>query len=56
MSVEYEVGKVVVLKSGGPKMVIEGWWKKEEKLVNCVWLEGSAKQSALFKLELLESP
>jgi uncharacterized protein YodC (DUF2158 family) len=57
METEFEVGDVVQLKSGGPKMTIEnigkygmGSTKDEAK---CVWFDGTKRNEALFELAAL---
>lgn len=57
MNQDLQVGDVVKLKSGGPKMTIEkiavfqmGGSKEEAK---CVWFEGNSQRSHLFALEVL---
>lgn len=58
MSEELKEGDVVQLKSGGPRMTIEGiglyGMGSTKKKANCVWFEGNKKQEALFELHSLE--
>lgn len=59
MSVERElqIGDVVTLKSGGPKMTIEniGLYSYEKtESAKCSWFEGTKEKSALFKLTSLK--
>jgi uncharacterized protein YodC (DUF2158 family) len=56
---DFKKGDVVVLKSGSPKMTIDnianyGIAGSEKIQAECVWFEGSKKQSNRFALESLE--
>lgn len=42
----FEVGNVVQLKSGGPKMTVDGY---EDGLVVCVWFENDKRQVESFR-------
>lgn len=57
MDEQLKVGDVVQLKSGGPKMTIDGIGKygmgSTRDEANCVWFEGAKKMSALFELPTL---
>ncbi len=46
-----EVGSVVVLKSGGPQMTVDGFTDAEQSRVSCVWFarhEGMKPGDVLF--------
>lgn len=49
---KFEVGKVVILKSGGPFMTIEGV-RELDKIVECIWFDGSHVVRAMFRYETL---
>jgi len=42
----FQEGDLVQLKSGGPRMTVEGY---EDGLVVCVWFEGNNRKSNVFK-------
>jgi uncharacterized protein YodC (DUF2158 family) len=42
----FQVGDVVQLKSGGPKMTVDGY---EDGLVVCVWFEKTDRKSSPFR-------
>lgn len=42
----FQDGDVVQLKSGGPRMTVEGY---EDGLVVCVWFEEKNRKSSTFK-------
>lgn len=42
----FQEGDVVQMKSGGPKMTVEGY---EDGLVVCVWFEEKNKKTGAFK-------
>jgi len=44
---EFEPGDIVQIKSGGPKMVIEGPGKEPDSVI-CVWQDLSGKKTAEF--------
>ena len=48
----FQDGDVVKLKSGGPRMTVEGY---EDDLVICVWFEGTERKSATFKEATLQN-
>jgi uncharacterized protein YodC (DUF2158 family) len=56
MADAFEVGDIVVLKSGGPKMTIEGIGDYSPMGVaghdqaKCVWFEGNKRKEAVFEL------
>jgi uncharacterized protein YodC (DUF2158 family) len=58
MQQEFNVGDVVQLKSGGPKMTIEYIGPHRmggtESQALCVWFEGTNKKNDWFKLPALE--
>jgi uncharacterized protein YodC (DUF2158 family) len=43
---KFQEGDVVQLKSGGPRMTVEGY---EDGLVMCVWFEEKNRKSSAFK-------
>ena len=47
-----EIGDVVQLKSGGPKMTIAT--EEGELMVKCTWFENEKKKSGHFTLKTLE--
>lgn len=50
------VGDLVVLKCGGPVMVVSGFTKIPQERIVCVWFSTlNEKQEGLFLGELLES-
>jgi uncharacterized protein YodC (DUF2158 family) len=49
---ELQIGQVVQLKSGGPKMTVE--FKPDAFNVKCVWFVGSKLYRDEFKIELLQ--
>jgi uncharacterized protein YodC (DUF2158 family) len=52
-----EVGQVVRLKSGGPRMTITGiarYGNIPHDQAKCVWFEGSNKKEDVFELPALE--
>ena len=52
---EFNVGDVVMLKTGGPRMTVEGIGSAlDEKAVNCVWYDGSRRVRESFDAVLLE--
>ena len=55
MSEQLQIGDVVQLKSGGPRMTIEeiGNFSRTYVEAKCVWFEKSKRESGLFKLEML---
>jgi uncharacterized protein YodC (DUF2158 family) len=54
----FKSGDVVVLKSGGPKMTVEGPAHKlrpdEPEKVKCAWFDGIEKKVAVFPVTALE--
>jgi len=56
MADQLEVGDVVQLKSGGPKMTITTIDKfaGENEKAECVWFDKSNRKDALFQLETLQ--
>jgi uncharacterized protein YodC (DUF2158 family) len=53
----FEVGQVVRLKSGGPKMTVSGiadYGYAGHDQALCVWFEGIKRQEAVFELLTLE--
>jgi uncharacterized protein YodC (DUF2158 family) len=53
----FEVGQVVRLKSGGPRMTITGierYGNIPRDQAKCVWFEGSNKKEDVFELPALE--
>jgi uncharacterized protein YodC (DUF2158 family) len=48
----FQEGDVVQLKSGGPKMTVEGY---EDGLVVCVWFEEKTRKSSSFKEGTLQT-
>ena len=54
MEHEFRAGDVVQLKSGGPKMTIDGIDKygmgATHDSANCVWFEGTKRKQAVFEL------
>jgi len=57
MEHEFKEGEVVVLKSGGPRMTIEGIGKygpgATKDNANCIWFEGTKRHEAIFELSTL---
>lgn len=51
MSCKFNIGDVVKLKSGGPKMTVSSI---EDKACKCVWFDQSSKIEDSFSEELLE--
>jgi uncharacterized protein YodC (DUF2158 family) len=52
---EFNVGDVVMLKTGGPRMTVEGIGSAlDEKAVNCVWYDCSRRVRESFDAVLLE--
>jgi uncharacterized protein YodC (DUF2158 family) len=52
---EFNVGDVVMLKTGGPRMTVEGIGSAlDEKAVNCVWFNGSKRVRESFDAAVLE--
>lgn len=49
---KFEIGKIVQLKSGGPLMTIEGI-RELDKIVECIWFDGSHVVRAIFHYETL---
>lgn len=47
----YKVGDVVMLKSGGPKMTI--YWLETPTQIWCTWFEGTEKKEAHFHPDTL---
>lgn len=59
MNESYSAGEVVQLKSGGPKMTVEGLARTPlgEEIPNvysCTWFAGSKLQKGKFAVEVLE--
>ena len=57
MEQEFKAGDVVELKSGGPRMTIEGIAKygvaATHETANCVWFEKTSRKTGLFELHAL---
>jgi uncharacterized protein YodC (DUF2158 family) len=57
MDHEFKAGDVVQLKSGGPKMTIEGIGKyglaATHEQAKCVWFEGTNRKAGVFDLQTL---
>jgi uncharacterized protein YodC (DUF2158 family) len=52
---KFEIGEVVCLKSGGPKMTVDGMGEYSEGFrISCVWFEGSKKFNGVFHPATLE--
>jgi uncharacterized protein YodC (DUF2158 family) len=52
---EFNVGDVVMLKTGGPHMTVEGIGSAlDEKAVNCVWCDASKRIRKSFDAAVLE--
>jgi uncharacterized protein YodC (DUF2158 family) len=52
---EFNVGDVVMLKTGGPRMTVEGIGSAlDENAVNWVWLDGSKRVRESFDAAVLE--
>ena len=52
---EFNVGDVVMLKAGGPRMTVESIGSTpDEKAVNCVWFDGSKRVRRSFDAAVLE--
>jgi uncharacterized protein YodC (DUF2158 family) len=52
---EFNIGDVVMLKRGGPRMTVEGIGSAlDEKAVNCVWFDGSKRVRKSFDAAVLE--
>ena len=45
-------GEVVHLRSGGPRMTVEG---HDDELVQCVWFEGTEQKRSTFKETTLQT-
>jgi uncharacterized protein YodC (DUF2158 family) len=56
MARDFEVGQVVKLKSGGPKMTIEEIddYGSGHPQASCVWFEGDKRKSSIFEFQTLE--
>lgn len=57
MENDFKVGDVVILKSGGPRMTIEGIDKyglSTVKKALCTWFDGNKKVSEIFTMEAIE--
>lgn len=52
MADSLEVGDVVQLKSGGPRMTVSE--VKSSDKIGCVWFEGDDKKASYFPSETLE--
>ena len=50
----FEIGDIVQLKSGGPKMTVTNHGSKGE--IVCSWFGGSKKESAMFPFDALKVP
>lgn len=48
----FREGDVVILRSGGPRMTVEGY---EDGLVICVWFEEKTRKSSAFKEATLQT-
>ena len=48
----FQIGDVVQLKSGGPRMTVEGY---EDDLVICVWFEKTERKSGNFREATLKN-
>jgi uncharacterized protein YodC (DUF2158 family) len=57
MTVQWKEGDVVQLKSGGPKMVVDGviYFSDDSASVHCVWFVVSKKEECSFTPHALES-
>jgi uncharacterized protein YodC (DUF2158 family) len=52
---EFNVGDLVMLKTGGPHMTVEGIGSAlDEKAVNCVWFDASKRIRESFDAAVLE--
>jgi uncharacterized protein YodC (DUF2158 family) len=55
---QFKAGDVVMLKSGGPKMTIEGIGPysmgSTRDRAKCVWFEGTKRMEAVFELVTLK--
>jgi len=51
MAAEFKVGEVVQLKSGGPKMTVQG--KASDGDIVTKWFAGSKSESGFFRPETL---
>lgn len=47
----FEVGEIVQLKSGGPKMTIEG---QADAMVSCTWFDGGKQVRSRFVAKTLK--
>jgi uncharacterized protein YodC (DUF2158 family) len=56
MQNDFEVGQVVMLKSGGPEMTIETIddYGSGHSQAHCVWFEENKRQSAIFEFHSLQ--
>ena len=58
MDKKFNKGDIVVLKSGGPKMTVDGYaWHgnyESNEAVVCFWFDGSKKKEAIFNQETLK--
>ncbi|HEX8012455.1 MAG TPA: DUF2158 domain-containing protein [Casimicrobiaceae bacterium] len=54
----FKPGDIVKLKSGGPKMTVEGPYRghsSNEEQVRCIWFEGSERKTDVFAVATLEA-
>ena len=58
MERQFEKGDIVILKSGGPNMTVEGYaWHgnyESNDVVICYWFDGSQRNEGTFNQETLK--
>lgn len=50
---EIKPGDIVTLKSGGPKMTVEAFYKPDTTKFDCAWFKGAEKISGTFSVVAL---
>ena len=54
MAKRFKTGDIVQLKSGGPKMTVEGYDAINGRLVQCQWFAGSKLSDGYFEEDVLQ--
>lgn len=52
--VDYKIGDIVVLKSGGPKMTVTGTGSSFNENISTSWFAGAKREHGQFPAEALE--